>query len=124
VWVYVLAGTDIGLGRIHFKMLMFLGASNEPLMYSKTLVHEYTIAVMFSLTPPWTYIDQVFIRNSITTVFGFSPYCGLVQRLKWYGGLYVEDNSLNFDIYSNPIMIWPGSDGSNNPSLAKNIMQS
>jgi hypothetical protein len=103
-WTFVMAGADIARQRIHLKVVIYLSSFSVPEVYSRTLTHN--------LQAPWTAINLVSIKNKLTNSFGLNPFCGKVQRMRWFAGLYLEDNSANIDLQATLKMIWAGQDAS------------
>jgi hypothetical protein len=83
-----MAGVDITNMRMHLKVLLF----------PATVPSVHTRTINFDLAYPWTTINKVTLKNKLTNSFGYNAFCGQFNRVWWFAGFYIEDNSLNMDL--------------------------
>lgn len=50
------------------------------------------------MTYPWSKIDKVTVKNKLTNSFGYNAFCGQFNRIWWFAGFYMEDNSKNIEL--------------------------
>lgn len=101
-YVFVMASVDILDRRLHLKVLLFSDSQTSPLVYTRTRNHN--------LVQPWSNLNKVQLRNKLTNNFNLKPFCGRLQRVWWFGGLYYEDHSMNIDLEGELKIHWIGID--------------